>query len=122
MLNNLAALTQSHKAIAAKKNARRGQVKEVLFDDDARRCVHNHAPAPLLTSGAGSSLPVFINAKRQRQMRLGKRPRSGRSRSISKSAEKSVFRVCISPAPSLIPVTTGSAGAAGAGNRECSSG
>ncbi|KAF5317218.1 hypothetical protein D9611_003988 [Ephemerocybe angulata] len=37
MVNNLAALTQSHKAIAAKKNARRTQVKEVIFDDEARR-------------------------------------------------------------------------------------
>ncbi|TEB38414.1 hypothetical protein FA13DRAFT_1726094 [Coprinellus micaceus] len=35
--NNLALLTQSHNAIAAKKNARRGQVKEIVFDDDARR-------------------------------------------------------------------------------------
>ncbi|KAJ3513789.1 hypothetical protein NMY22_g14938 [Coprinellus aureogranulatus] len=37
MVDNLAALTQSHKAIAAKKLARRGQLKEVIFDDDARR-------------------------------------------------------------------------------------
>ncbi|TFK44806.1 nucleolar protein 12-domain-containing protein [Crucibulum laeve] len=35
--NNLAALTQSHKAIAAKKKARREQIKEVVFDDEARR-------------------------------------------------------------------------------------
>jgi hypothetical protein len=36
--NNLAALTQSHNAIAAKKRAKREQIKEILFDDDARRC------------------------------------------------------------------------------------
>ncbi|KAG5648532.1 hypothetical protein DXG03_003143 [Asterophora parasitica] len=36
-MQNLAILTQSHKAIAAKKKAKRDQVKEVLFDDDARR-------------------------------------------------------------------------------------
>ncbi|KAF8070548.1 nucleolar protein 12-domain-containing protein [Lyophyllum atratum] len=36
-MQNLAILTQSHKAIAAKKKAKRDQIKEVLFDDDARR-------------------------------------------------------------------------------------
>ncbi|KII92033.1 hypothetical protein PLICRDRAFT_103105 [Plicaturopsis crispa FD-325 SS-3] len=37
MSNNLTVLTQSHKAIAAKKRAKRDQIKEVLFDEDARR-------------------------------------------------------------------------------------
>ncbi|KAK7687135.1 hypothetical protein QCA50_009638 [Cerrena zonata] len=37
MSSNLAVLTHSHKIIASKKRARREQVKEVLFDDDARR-------------------------------------------------------------------------------------
>ncbi|GLB37525.1 putative nucleolar protein 12 (25kDa) [Lyophyllum shimeji] len=36
-MHNLAVLTQSHKAIAAKKKAKRGQIKEVIFDDSARR-------------------------------------------------------------------------------------
>lgn len=36
--NNLDTLTQSHNAIAAKKKAKREQIKEILFDDDARRC------------------------------------------------------------------------------------
>lgn len=35
--SNLAVLTQSHKAIAAKKRAKREQIKEIVFDDDARR-------------------------------------------------------------------------------------
>ncbi|KAH7926509.1 hypothetical protein BV22DRAFT_1062709 [Leucogyrophana mollusca] len=35
--SNLAVLTQSHKAIAAKKRAKRDQIKEVIFDEDARR-------------------------------------------------------------------------------------
>ncbi|KIM69191.1 hypothetical protein SCLCIDRAFT_1208616 [Scleroderma citrinum Foug A] len=34
---NVAVLTQSHAAIAAKKRKKNGQVKEVIFDDDARR-------------------------------------------------------------------------------------
>ena len=37
MPNNIALLTQSHKAIAAKKRARREQIKEIKFDDEARR-------------------------------------------------------------------------------------
>jgi len=37
--NNVAVLTQSHRAIAAKKRAKKDQVKEVLFDEEARRCV-----------------------------------------------------------------------------------
>ncbi|KAG5649759.1 hypothetical protein H0H81_002144 [Sphagnurus paluster] len=36
-MQNLAVLTQSHKAIAAKKKAKREQIKEIIFDDDARR-------------------------------------------------------------------------------------
>ncbi|KAF8893969.1 hypothetical protein BD779DRAFT_1504532 [Infundibulicybe gibba] len=35
--SNLTVLTQSHKAIAAKKRAKRDQIKEILFDEDARR-------------------------------------------------------------------------------------
>ncbi|CAA7259095.1 unnamed protein product [Cyclocybe aegerita] len=34
---NLAALTSSHRAIAAKKRAKNQQLKEVVFDEDARR-------------------------------------------------------------------------------------
>ncbi|KAH7888608.1 nucleolar protein 12-domain-containing protein [Phlebopus sp. FC_14] len=35
--NNLSILTQSHKAIAAKKRAKKDQIKEIVFDEDARR-------------------------------------------------------------------------------------
>ena len=43
--SNLSVLTQSHKAVAAKKRAKKEQIKEIVFDDDARRYVHtcNHA-------------------------------------------------------------------------------
>ena len=37
MSNNIAFLTQSHKVIAAKKKAKRDQIKEIIFDDEARR-------------------------------------------------------------------------------------
>ncbi|KAG6879663.1 hypothetical protein C0992_013199 [Termitomyces sp. T32_za158] len=36
-MQNIAILTQSHKAIAAKKKAKREQIKEIVFDDAARR-------------------------------------------------------------------------------------
>jgi hypothetical protein len=36
--SNLAVLTRSHNAIAAKKRAKRDQIKEIIFDDEARRC------------------------------------------------------------------------------------
>ncbi|KAJ7703088.1 nucleolar protein 12-domain-containing protein [Mycena rosella] len=35
--SNLTSLTRSHAAIAAKKKAKSTQIKEILFDDDARR-------------------------------------------------------------------------------------
>ncbi|KAG1716644.1 hypothetical protein ID866_522 [Astraeus odoratus] len=35
--NNLAVLTQSHKAIASKRRKRDSQIKEIIFDEDARR-------------------------------------------------------------------------------------
>lgn len=39
MADNIAVLTQSHSAIATKKRARRAQIKEVVFDEEARRWV-----------------------------------------------------------------------------------
>ncbi|KAI0351051.1 hypothetical protein OH77DRAFT_1439482 [Trametes cingulata] len=35
--SNLAVLTKSHNIVAAKKKAKREQIKEIVFDDDARR-------------------------------------------------------------------------------------
>ncbi|KAG2119503.1 nucleolar protein 12-domain-containing protein [Suillus discolor] len=37
MNSNIAILTQSHRAVAAKKRDKRNQIKEIVFDDDARR-------------------------------------------------------------------------------------
>lgn len=36
-MSNIAVLTRAHSVVAAKKRAKREQIKEVLFDDDARR-------------------------------------------------------------------------------------
>ncbi|KAG2345680.1 hypothetical protein BDR05DRAFT_930354 [Suillus weaverae] len=37
MNSNIAILTQSHRVVAAKKRDKRNQIKEIVFDDDARR-------------------------------------------------------------------------------------
>ncbi|KIK40448.1 hypothetical protein CY34DRAFT_807186, partial [Suillus luteus UH-Slu-Lm8-n1] len=37
MNSNIAILTQSHRAVATKKRDKRNQIKEIVFDDDARR-------------------------------------------------------------------------------------
>lgn len=37
MSNNITLLTQSHRVIAAKKKAKHNQIKEIIFDDEARR-------------------------------------------------------------------------------------
>jgi hypothetical protein len=39
MSTNLSVLTKSHKVIAAKRRQKREQIKEIVFDEDARRCV-----------------------------------------------------------------------------------
>lgn len=45
--SNLAVLTKSHNIIASKKRARKDQLKEVVFDEGARRCLF---PLKLLVS------------------------------------------------------------------------
>lgn len=39
MADNFTVLTQSHFAIAAKKRARHAQIKDIVFDEEARRLV-----------------------------------------------------------------------------------
>lgn len=39
-MDNLAKLTHSHTVIAAKKRAKRQQISEIIFDDNARRSVY----------------------------------------------------------------------------------
>ena len=43
--SNITVLTKSHHIVAAKKKAKREQIKEIVFDDDARRCV-SASPLP----------------------------------------------------------------------------
>jgi hypothetical protein len=48
MASNVELLTHSHNVIRAKKRQKLGQVKTVVFDDDARRC----ARYSIMTLGA----------------------------------------------------------------------
>jgi ribosomal RNA-processing protein 17 len=81
--NNLAALTQSHNAIAAKKKAKREQIKEILFDDDARRC----STSQFLVNSAHLHFQrifdwFFTSENSQRRKRQGTRQRRERNRSV----------------------------------------
>lgn len=38
LMSNLDILTKGHSAIAFKKKGKQGHIKEILFDDEARRC------------------------------------------------------------------------------------
>lgn len=40
MASNVDLLTQSHKVVKAKKRTKLGKASAVVFDEDARRCVH----------------------------------------------------------------------------------
>jgi hypothetical protein len=44
MASNIEFLTQSYKVIKAKKRTKLGQANAVVFDEDARRCVHIQHP------------------------------------------------------------------------------
>jgi ribosomal RNA-processing protein 17 len=51
--SNVSLLTQSQKIVAAKKRAKKEQIKEIVFDDNARRCVCHYTTT--------YSLPLFMN-------------------------------------------------------------
>jgi len=40
MASNVELLTHAHKVVKAKKRQKSGQIKTVVFDEDARRCAH----------------------------------------------------------------------------------
>jgi hypothetical protein len=44
MASNVDLLTQSYKVVKAKKRTKLGQANAVVFDEDARRCVHIRTP------------------------------------------------------------------------------
>jgi ribosomal RNA-processing protein 17 len=55
--NNLARLTRAHDAVAAKRRAKRHQLAEVVFDDDARRSVLLLSHSRVLPSYQAQGVP-----------------------------------------------------------------
>jgi hypothetical protein len=51
MTSNVELLTHAHQVVKAKKRRKLGQVKTVVFDEDARRCtqLYFHRPARCMT-------------------------------------------------------------------------
>jgi hypothetical protein len=58
--SNLSVLTQSHKVIASKKRAKQEQIKEIVFDDDARRCVCYFFPSLFALGAKDVDIDVFL--------------------------------------------------------------
>jgi flagellar basal body-associated protein FliL len=93
MQSNITILTQAHTAVAAKKRARREQLKEVVFDEDARRSMNIFLISYIVISSfsvSGIFLPVFINESSQRHKLPDKRPSNERSRKDRRHGVKSV--------------------------------
>ena len=81
MQSNLQILTQAHTAVAAKKRASRQQLKEVVFDEEARLSVHIISLLLILISSfSGIFLLDFINESLQKHRLLDKKPYSERNR------------------------------------------
>jgi ribosomal RNA-processing protein 17 len=85
-MSNIALLTKSHRAIASKKRARKEQVKEVVFDDDARRYANvGHTSHVLYREFfAGNTSPAFTRGTSRRRRRKSSGERRGRSRNGSR--------------------------------------
>jgi hypothetical protein len=91
MSNNIAILTQAHAAVAAKKRARRDQIKEIVFDEHARRSlIPNPFHAPL-SSFPGIFSLVFINESSKRPMLQDKKLCRERSRRDKRCAVRFVY-------------------------------
>lgn len=80
MSNNIAFLTQSHKAIAAKKKVKLNQIKEVIFDDEARRWANS---IPILFSALIFLLSEFLTGFHKRKL-----AKTQAARSKAKEREK----------------------------------
>ncbi|KAI6157584.1 nucleolar protein 12-domain-containing protein [Pisolithus tinctorius] len=86
--SNLAILTQSHKAIAAKRRKKNSQIKEIVFDDDARR--------EFLTGFHKRKLAKKEEAKKRAQLREKQQRlelRRERRRALAERAARNVAEV-----------------------------
>ncbi|KAG6845902.1 hypothetical protein H0H87_000708 [Tephrocybe sp. NHM501043] len=86
-MQNLAILTQSHTAIAAKKKAKRDQVKEVLFDDAARREFLTGFHKRKLAKADAARKKAVEREKQERQESRREQRRMLRERAVENAAE-----------------------------------
>ncbi|KAF5380377.1 hypothetical protein D9615_004506 [Tricholomella constricta] len=86
-MHNLAILTQSHKAIAAKKKAKRDQIKEVLFDDDARREFLTGFHKRKLAKADAARKKAVEREKQERQETRREQRRMLRERALENAAQ-----------------------------------
>jgi hypothetical protein len=91
MSNNIAILTQAHAAVAAKKRARRDQIKEIVFDEHARRSLITNPFHASLSSFPGIFSLVFINESSKRPMLQDKELCRERSRRDKRCAVMFVY-------------------------------
>ncbi|KAG6903016.1 hypothetical protein C0995_007449 [Termitomyces sp. Mi166 len=86
-MQNLAILTQSHKAIAAKKKAKREQIKEIVFDDDARREFLTGFHKRKVAKADAARKKAVEREKRERQENRREQRRMLRERAVQNAAE-----------------------------------
>ncbi|KAG6918716.1 hypothetical protein DXG01_012201 [Tephrocybe rancida] len=86
-MQNLAILTQSHKAIAAKKKAKREQIKEIVFDDDARREFLTGFHKRKLAKADAARKKAVEREKQERQESRREQRRMLRERAVENAAE-----------------------------------
>ncbi|KAJ4483298.1 nucleolar protein 12-domain-containing protein [Lentinula aciculospora] len=85
--SNLTVLTQAHAAIAAKKRAKRDQVKEVIFDDAARHDFLTGFHKRKLAKTEAARKKAFEREKQQRQEDRREQRRMLRERAAENAAE-----------------------------------
>ncbi|KAK0485871.1 nucleolar protein 12-domain-containing protein [Armillaria novae-zelandiae] len=98
MASNLAVLTQSHTAVAAKKRAKREQIKEILFDDNARREFLTGFHKRKLAKAEAARKKAAEREKQQRQEVRREQRRMLRERAAENAAQvESAYGALIGP-------------------------
>ncbi|KAK0212768.1 nucleolar protein 12-domain-containing protein [Desarmillaria ectypa] len=98
MASNLAVLTQSHTAVAAKKRAKREQIKEILFDDNARREFLTGFHKRKLAKAEAARKKAAEREKQQRQEVRREQRRMLRERAAENAAQvESAYGAIIGP-------------------------
>ncbi|KAK0461191.1 nucleolar protein 12-domain-containing protein [Desarmillaria tabescens] len=98
MASNLAVLTQSHTVVAAKKRAKREQIKEIIFDDNARREFLTGFHKRKLAKAEAARKKAAEREKQQRQEVRREQRRMLRERAAENAAQvESAYGAIIGP-------------------------